>query len=113
MAVYIYIILSLLIKLQNIGLQGDFHSRGLTEENNRMGIIFSIGHFKSPIVDILCSWGLGICSLTLLYLTQNPQFTIGYIIPNCGFDIHNWGEYTQLGIFSFSCLVCNIHIEIV
>ena len=53
-------------------------NRGLTEENIQLGKIFPIGYFKSPIVDILYNWGLGICSLALPYLTQKSAIPIDY-----------------------------------
>ena len=59
--------------------------RGLAEENTQLGIIPPIGNFKSQIADILFNWGLGICSLALLYQT--------HISP-----IQNWVYYLQLGI---------------
>ena len=43
--------------------------RGLTEKNTRLGIISSIGYFKSPIGDILSNLGVVICSLTMGYLS--------------------------------------------
>ena len=61
------------------------HIRGLTEEHTQLGIIFTIGYFKSPIGDILSNWGLVICSLTLRY--QTPIF-----------PIPNWIYYPQLEI---------------
>ena len=47
-----------------------FPIRRLTKENTQLGIISSIGYFKSPIGDILSNWGLVICSLTLCYQTN-------------------------------------------
>ena len=60
-------------------------NRGLTEENIQLGLLSPIMYFKSPIGDILTKWGLGICSLTLFYLTQKSP-------------ILNWVYYCQLGI---------------
>ena len=54
---------------QNNGL-GQVVIRGLTEENIQLGITSPIGYFKWPIGDNSSNRGLGICSLTLLYLTQ-------------------------------------------
>ena len=42
--------------------------RGLTEENTQLVIISPIGHFKSPIGNILANWGLVIFYLTLRHI---------------------------------------------
>ena len=60
-------------------------SRGLTEENNQLGMISPIVYFKSPIGDILSNWGLVICFLTLRYQTHISQLS-------------KWIYYLQLGI---------------
>ena len=60
-------------------------NRGLTEEKTQLGIISPIGYFKWPIRDVLANLGLGICSLTLLYLTKKSP-------------ILNWVYYNQLRI---------------
>ena len=80
-------------------------NRGLTEENTQLGIISPIGYFKSSIGCILANWGLVICSLTPRSRLIYPQYLIGYIIPNWGFEISNWGLYAQLGILSVSSLM--------
>ena len=66
--------------------QNTIITRGLTKENTQLGIIFPIGYFKFPIVDILFNWGLVIWSLNLRYQT--------HISP-----IPNWIYYPQLGIW--------------
>ena len=62
------------------------NSRGLTEENTRLCIISQIGYFQSLIENYYFSnLGLGICSLTLIYLTQKSP-------------IPHWVYYPQLEI---------------
>ena len=72
-------------------------NRGLTEENNQLGIISLIGNFKSPIgisnpqliiFNPIRDWWfvLWLCVTRLIH----PQSPIGYIIPNHRFVISNW-----------------------
>ena len=72
-------------------------NRGLTEENNQLGIISLIGNFKSPIgisnpqliiFNPVGDWWfvLWLCVTRLIH----PQSPIGYIIPNHRFVISNW-----------------------
>ena len=67
-------------------------NRGLTEENTQLRIIFPIGYFKFPMGYILSKWGLGIYSLTLLYMTQKSSIPKWVYYPQIGI------LYTQLGI---------------
>ena len=80
-------------------------NRGLTEENTKLGIISPIDYFKAPIEDILSSWGLVICSLTLRYQTLLSP------IPNWLSFAKLWNSdpqlviMSQLGIFFVSSLM--------
>ena len=68
------------------------HTRGLTEGNTQLVLLYPIGDFESPIGDILSNWGLVICSMILLYQTHvSPIPNWIYIIPDRAFEIPNWG----------------------
>ena len=73
-------------------------NRGIQKENTRLGIISTIGYFKSQIGDILSDWGIGFFSLTLLYL-KSPMCILSpnrdLISPNVD-NMSNWGYFLLL-----------------
>ena len=75
-------------------------NRGIQKENTRLGIISTIGYFKSQIGDILSDWGIGFFSLTLLYL-KSPMCILSPnrdLISQIGDNMPNW-EYFLLVLY--------------
>ena len=91
---FIYIIVDV---LSNWDICCKFSFRGFTEENTKLGIIsqLDIINHQMKIFYLIGDWGI-VLSLLFTWL-RNSQTPIGYIIPNLGYVLTNWGCYVQLG----------------
>ena len=63
------------------------------------GILSQIGYLKYPIGHKISNCGLGKYESGNTESENKPPIPTWLIMTNWGFEIHNWGYYTELGIF--------------